>query len=52
METPYRENFFVLVFVVFFKLGFTPCKAEQPQSGMEIKEKEVQKNEALTEASF
>ena len=24
----------------FFKWGFTPCKAEQPLRGMELKEKE------------
>ena len=29
---------------VFFKLGFTPCKAEQPPLGMELEEKEVQKD--------
>ena len=28
----------------FFKLGFTPCKAEQPLQGMELQEKEVQKD--------
>ena len=27
----------------FFKLGFTPCKAEQPLQGTELQEKEVQK---------
>ena len=25
----------------FFKLGFTPCKAEKPLRGMELKEKEA-----------
>ena len=29
---------------IFFKLGFTPCKAEQPVQGMELQEKETQKN--------
>ena len=29
---------------IFFKLGFTPCKAEQPLQGMELHEKEVQKD--------
>ena len=29
--------------VPFFKLGFTPCKAEQPLRGMELQEKEAQK---------
>ena len=24
---------------LFFKLGFTPCKAEQPLQGMELQEK-------------
>ena len=28
----------------FFKLGFTPCKAEQPFQGMELQEKEAQKD--------
>ena len=28
----------------FFKLGFTPCKAEQTLGGMELQEKEVQKD--------
>ena len=25
--------------IFFFKLGFTPCKAEQPLRGMELQEK-------------
>ena len=28
----------------FFKLGFTPCKAEQSLQGMELQEKESQKD--------
>ena len=28
----------------FFKLGFTPCKTEQPLQGMELQEKETQKD--------
>ena len=28
----------------FFKLGFTSCKAEQPLQGMELQEKEAQKD--------
>ena len=28
----------------FFKLGFTPCKAELPLQGMELQEKEAQKD--------
>ena len=27
-----------------FKLGFTPCKAEQPLQGMKLQEKEAQKD--------
>ena len=27
----------------FFKLGFAPCKAEQPLQSMELQEKEAQK---------
>ena len=33
----------VLQFFFFLKLGFTPCKAEQPLQGMELQEKETQK---------
>ena len=28
--------------IIFFKLGFTPCKAEQPLLGKELLEKEAQ----------
>ena len=28
----------------FFLLGFTQCKAEQPLQGMELQEKETQKD--------
>ena len=27
-----------------YKLGFTPCKAEQPIQGIELQEKEIQKD--------
>ena len=30
--------------VLFFKLGFTPCKAEQPLQGIKLQEKEIQKD--------
>ena len=26
---------------IFFKLGFTPCKTEQPLAGMKLQEKEI-----------
>ena len=29
---------------IFLKLGFTPCKAEQPLQDMELQEKEIQKD--------
>ena len=29
---------------IFLKLGFTPCKTEQPLRGMELQEKEAQKD--------
>ena len=29
---------------IFLKLGFTPCKAEQPLQGLELQEKEAQKD--------
>ena len=28
----------------FFQLGFTPCKAEEPLQGIELQEKETQKD--------
>ena len=31
------------LYIFFLKLGFTPCKAEQPLKGMNLKEKEAQK---------
>ena len=30
--------------LLIFKLGFTPCKAEQPLQGMELQEKETHKD--------
>ena len=30
--------------IFFFQLGFTPCKAEQTLQGMELQEKETQKD--------
>ena len=38
LESLQACNFF------FFKLGFTPCKAEQPLQDMELQEKEAQKD--------
>ena len=31
-------------FLIFFSLGFTPCKAKQPLQGMELQEKGAQKD--------
>ena len=31
----------------FLKLGFTPCKAEQPLRGMVLQEKEAQKDYSI-----
>ena len=33
----------------FFNWGFTPCKAEQPLKGMELQEKEAQKDYSIQE---
>ena len=33
--------FFFVCFALFFKLGFTPCKAEQLLQAMELQEKET-----------
>ena len=30
--------------IFFVKLGFTPCKGEQPLQGMELQEKKAQKD--------
>ena len=46
-EDTLKYNFFVYLpffFFFFFKSGFTSCKAEQPLQGMELKEKETQKD--------
>ena len=36
----------------FFKLGFTPCKAEYPLQGIELDKKEAQKKLKLTRNLF
>ena len=35
---------FINIFIFYFQLRFTPCKAEQPLQGMELQEKEAQKD--------
>ena len=37
-------NGLTVLSLFFFKLEFTPCKAEQPLQGMELQEKETQKD--------
>ena len=37
-------NFVWYLFFFVFKLGFTPCKAEQPLRGMELQEKKHEKD--------
>ena len=37
------------LFFIFSKLGFTPCKAEQPLRNMELQEKESQKDQNIQE---
>ena len=34
----------IITTIYFFKLGFTPCKAEQPIQGMDLQEKEARKD--------
>ena len=34
----------MVYYLMFFKLGFTPCKAEHPLQGMELQEKGTQKS--------
>ena len=50
----YLTNFVILstqkgnfILFNFFYLGFTPCKAEQPLQGMELQEKETQKDQGI-----
>ena len=45
-QAPGKCSFF------FFKLGFTPCKAERPLRGMELQEKKAQKRLQDTENLF
>ena len=33
----------------FFKLGFTPCKADLPLQGIKLQEKETQKDQGIQE---
>ena len=42
-EIPFIEMQMILLWL-FFKLGFTACKAEQSLQGMELQEKEAQKD--------
>ena len=40
-----KLNYLKLIAIFFKKkLGFPPCKAEQPLQGMELQEKETQKD--------
>ena len=39
-----NELWLIIYIHIFFKLGFTPCKAEQPLQGMVLQEKETQKD--------
>ena len=39
------KSFLSLFFrYIYFLFGFTPCKAEQPLQGMELQQKEAQKD--------
>ena len=46
------ETFLDFLSKLFFQLGFTPCKAEQPLQGMELPEKEAQKDYSIHEISL
>ena len=35
--------------VIFLKLGFTPCNAEQPLWGMDLQDKKAQKDYSIQE---
>ena len=51
MKQMFDRVFISLISLIFsfFKLGFTPCKAEQPLRGMELQEREVQKDLSMQE---
>ena len=40
----YIYIYIYIIYIYIFKLGFTPCKAEQPLQGMGLQEKEAQKD--------
>ena len=40
----YPFSYMSLPKLFFIQLGFTPCKAKQPLQGMELQEKETQKD--------
>ena len=46
------SQFPLTLFVFFLKLGFTPCNAKQPLQGMELQEKEPQKDYRIQEISL
>ena len=39
----------IIIIIIFFQLGFTPCKSKQLLRGMELQEKEVQKDSSIQE---
>ena len=45
-STPWENEYVISEIIVTFKKksGFTPCKTEQPLQGMELQEKEAQKD--------
>ena len=44
MKKDHSKRQYTYHFLFFFKLGFTPCKAEQPLRGMELQEKKHKKD--------
>ena len=44
VQSSYLKQLQFVKYSHFLKLGFTPCKAEQPLQGMELQEKEAQKD--------
>ena len=47
--SPPACDFFFIFLFFFFKLGFTTSKAEQPLQGLELQEKEAQKDYSIQE---
>ena len=49
IEKQDQKNYYIYIYI--FKLGFTPCRTEQPLQGMELQEKEAKKIKACRKST-